>query len=70
MDVVRGGDAMKLRSWTEDRDVRAIQTGDGLMTVHRGDVVVIAVVERWDDAERAIAELCRLTGKPPAVEEP
>jgi hypothetical protein len=61
---------MKFAAWSEQRDVRAIQTGDGLLTVHRGDVVVIAVVERWDDAEKAIAELCRLTGKPPAVEEP
>lgn len=61
---------MKIRVWREFRDIRAIQTGDGIVEIRKGDVVMVAVVERWDDASEAIAAMQRLTAKPPIVEEP
>ena len=60
---------MKFRAWREERDQRALTTGDGLMVTHKGDLVIVAVVEKWDDADKAIAALAALTGRG-ATEEP
>lgn len=44
-------------------------TSEGPLAAHKGDVVIVAVVERWDDAAAAMAAIARLTAVP-ETEEP
>lgn len=52
---------MKFRSWLETKDQRPIITGGEMLVTHKGDHVIIAVIEKWDDVEAAIRALQRLT---------
>lgn len=45
---------MKLSAWIETKDIRSLNTGGQMMETRRGDLVVCVVVERWDDAEKAL----------------
>lgn len=45
---------MRIRSYRETLPVRAIMI-DGPLVVHKGDVVIVAVVEDWESAARLIA---------------
>ena len=53
---------MKFASWQETRPQRLILTGDGsvTVTVEQGEVVIVAVVQRWDDAASAMAAIAKL----------
>lgn len=48
---------MKLRAYEVQRDVVAIPTSDAPIYAHRGDVVIVAVVERWEDAPEALKRI-------------
>ena len=60
---------MRFRAWREERETRALITGDGMVVANKGDLVIVAIVEKWDDADKAIAALAALTGRG-ATEEP
>lgn len=49
-----GGAAVKMSAWIETKDIRSLNTGGQLMESRKGDLVVCVVVERWDDAEKAL----------------
>jgi uncharacterized protein YggE len=51
---------VKFASWQETRPQRLILTGDGSVTVEQGEVVIVAVVQRWDDAASAMAAIAKL----------
>jgi hypothetical protein len=58
---------MKGVLWAEDREIRAIHTGGGLVEVRKGDIAMVVVVRRWEDAIAEIAKLAAmysLTAKP------
>lgn len=59
---------MKFRAWQETQQVRSIMTGEGPLAAHKGDVVIVAVVERWDDAAAAMAAIARMTAVPKVEE--
>lgn len=42
---VHGGEALKARMWQEDRPFRTVNTGDGFVTVRKGQVVIVFVAE-------------------------
>jgi len=56
MGRVRRGE-VKLRAYEVQRDVVAIPTSDAPIYAHRGDVVIVAVVERWEDAPEALKRI-------------
>jgi hypothetical protein len=55
---------VKFRSWLETKDVRPIPTGGEFLVTHKGDHVIVAVIEKWDDVEAAIKALQTLTRSP------
>jgi len=54
---------MKYRGWLETAEARVITTAGEAMVVHKGDHVIVAVIERWDDIDVAIKALQRLAGR-------
>lgn len=71
MEALRpDGCAMKMRIWREERDIRPILTGDGMVEPRRGDTVLVAIIERWSDADAAIEAMRTFIGKPSGTEEP
>lgn len=51
---------MKLVSWIESKDIRPINTGGQMMETRKGDLVVCAIIERWDDFDPAVEALRKL----------
>lgn len=51
---------MKLVSWIESKDIRQINTGGQMMETRKGDLVVCAIIERWDDFDAAVEALRKL----------
>ena len=51
---------MRLRAWTEQKDIRPLNTGGEMLEVRRGDLVVCFVIERWDDFDAAVEALRKL----------
>jgi hypothetical protein len=51
---------MKSLGYTEDRDVRCINTGAGLVETRKGDFVMVVVVRRWEDLPAELGRLAKL----------
>ncbi len=51
------GGRVILRSWSETRELRTIQTSDGFVTVNKGDIVVVAVISKWSDVEKIFGSM-------------
>jgi len=51
---------VRLRAWTEQKDIRPLNTGGEMLEVRRGDLVVCFVIERWDDFDAAVEALRKL----------
>ena len=48
---------MKLRSWTEHRSQRVIQTGDGHVVASEGDTVIVIIAQRGDRTFKLLDDL-------------
>jgi hypothetical protein len=66
---VRAGDAVKMRLWQEEREIRPIMTGDGIVEVRKGDTAMVVIIERWADADAAIEALRKFVNRS-GTEEP
>lgn len=48
---------MKLRAWTEHRDQRVIQTGDGHVVASKDETVIVIIAQRGDRPFKLLDEL-------------
>ncbi len=49
---------MKLAAWTEQRKIASvIAPGSGVVEWREGDIVMVVVVRRWEDAPAELAKL-------------
>lgn len=60
---------MKMIGYTEDRPLRSIHSGGGIVETREGDFVMIVVVRRWEDAPGALAQLAAMQQLSPKVDE-
>ncbi len=51
---------MRFRVWSEQKEIRPILTGDGIVEARKGDLVLVAVIERWSDVDEALETMRRL----------
>lgn len=51
---------MRLVAWKETRQARTIPAQDSMMVVEHGETVIIAVVQRDEDASQALAFVAQL----------
>lgn len=51
---------MKVHAWTESERERPILTGDGMVIPRKGDIVMVAIVRRWEDMTEALKQFARL----------
>lgn len=56
---------MIFRAWTETRTL-PIKTGSDFVVTNEGDLVVVAVVKRWEDVARVAAAIAGMTSTPEA----
>lgn len=54
---------MTLDLWIEEKESRAMVTGNGVFVAHKGDSIAIIRISKWDDVQKAIEALQRLTQK-------